>query len=133
MPKRKLTESDILNVNDFKREDYNIYNNARKLDLYIDEFIAILIPKVHANVRHELQDESFNLVKNIYYAYLTSGNIRKKYVIEACVSVAMINHLLYKLVDLKVIKMNNLIKVSNYLSEVKSPLFGWRNKMINEE
>ena len=119
--------------NEYKRQDYHIYQSAKKLHLYILKFVSHKIPKTYANIRICLTDECSLLIRNIYNAYYNEGNIRKKSVNDACTSISLVNHYLELLHELDVFNVSNISAISNLLSDVKISLFAWRSKLNAEK
>ena len=114
-----------------KNNDYIIYNNVLRLDLFLDEYIIPLIPKNKGFLRVELQETKFNLVKNIYAAYYTDARLRASNVREACVNLSLIDHLTSKLSIFNIINDKYEKQVAIYLNSIKGPLFGWKYNLEN--
>ena len=108
----------------------------RLLDMIIDfrsysrEYVINNIPNIHRDIRIHFLDESYHLARNSVAAAQTTGNIRRKYIIEMCVCISMLNTLIGELRGIGTVSDRRIDVIIGKLSIIKDCVYGWRK---NEE
>ena len=104
----------------------------RLLDMIIDfrsysrEYVINNIPNIHRDIRIHFLDESYHLARNSVAAAQTTGNIRRKYIIEMCVCISMLNTLIGELRDIGTVSDRRIDVIIGKLSIIKDCVYGWR-------
>lgn len=115
-------------------KDFKLYTKILQYDKYIRKYVVVNIPKVHRDLRIRLLDESYNLIRYLYEAEYTKGNIRLKNITEMLVTLSLLDFLTTEI--LEVSKNNNkyIEKSINLLTEIKNMTYSWRkNPEPNEK
>ena len=109
---------------------FKLYNYILDFDDYTRNYVVNNIPSVYRDIRIHLLDEIYNLEKSIIYAINTKGNIRIKHLIDAKVSISLIDMLLLKIRNIKCLKNSKFDTTIDKLTNVKNIVYGW---IVNEE
>lgn len=121
-------------VNNYLKKSNNskfkLYKLSRDFYGYTRKYLIINIPKVHADLRIHIMDETYNLIKNILFSSVNEGNIRRKYLKECKVNISMIEMILEELNTFKYIKTSKFMTANHKLSDIKNYIYGW---YTNEE
>jgi len=113
-----------------EKKQFSLYNKILDLNKYIRNYIIHSIPSVHRDLKIHIQDECYNLAKNMFYATYNKGNIRMKYLIELRVNLSLIDMLITEISQLESIKNKHINTTISKLSDIKNIIYGW---IINEE
>ena len=111
-------------------KNFKLYSYILDFDNYNRTYIVNSIPSINRDIRIHMLDEIYNLEKSILYAINTKGNIRMKHLIDAKVSISLIDMLFTKVRDVKCINKNKLNTSVDKLTSVKNIVYGW---IMNEE
>ncbi len=110
-----------------KKEEFHLQKYIEEFNSYIHKYISNNISKIHRNTKIHLEDECYNLVRNLYYGMATKGNIRSKYLVDMAVTVGLIDYLLGQLQEEKNIESKKIEKAIGKLAIIKTSINGWRN------
>ena len=113
-----------------KDNNFMLRNKIIDFKDYQERYILNNIPKVHTDVRIHLSDEIYNLIKYMYYASYTKGNIRLKYLVDLSVSISMLDTIISDLKKYKTIKEKYIINSIDKLNDIRNIVYGWK---FNEE
>lgn len=113
--------------------DFQIENKIKNLVSYIDKYIVCTIPKVHCNLKIHLEDECYNLVRFLYEAVWTKGNIRVKNITEILVVISLIDHLLEQVKNLNCVTNKKIDSALSLLTDIKILVQGWKKSTDNEK
>lgn len=113
--------------------DFQIENKIKNLVTYIDKYIICTIPKVHCSLKIHLEDECYNLVRFLYEAVWTKGNIRVKNITEILVVISLIDHLLEQVKNLNCVTNKKIDSALSLLTDIKILVQGWKKSTDNEK
>lgn len=113
--------------------DFQIENKIKSLSAYINKYIVCSIPKVHCNIRIHLEDECYNLVRYLYEAIWTKGNIRAKNITEMLVSISLIDNLLDQVKEFNCVPNKKIDNSFSLLTDIKILVQGWKKSVDNEK
>lgn len=100
---------------------------------YTDKYIISSIPKVHCYIRIHFEDECYNLVKHLYEAVWTKGNIRSKYITELLISISLLDFLIDQVRDLKCVNNKKIDNAISLLTDIKILVQGWKKTQENDK
>ena len=109
------------------KEEFHLQKYIEEFNTYVHQYLSNNISKVHRNTKIHLDDECYNLIKNLYYSMATKGNIRSKYLVDMLVTVGLIDYLLGQLNSEKGIEKKKIEKAIGKLAIIKTSISGWRN------
>ena len=104
---------------------FHLETAIKDFDKYIIMYISSNIPKVRRNLKIHLEDECYNLVRYLYEAIYTKGNIRAKNITEMLVICSLIED---KNINKKKLE-NSIFK----LTEIKNMTRGWKESHEQKE
>ena len=113
--------------------DFQIENKIKNLVAYIEKYIVCSIPKVHCNLRIHLEDECYNLVKYLYEAVWTKGNIRVKNITAILVTVSLLDYLLDEVKNLNCVPNKKIDNSLSLLTDIKILVQGWKKSVDSEK
>ncbi len=113
-----------------KHEKYKLLEAIEDFRRYSRQYVANNIPNVHRDIRIHLNEESYKLAESAIFAAQTVGNIRRKYIVDMCTRISLLNLMIGEMRDLGVIDKKRLNALIGKLSHIKECVFGWR---FNEE
>lgn len=105
---------------------FHLETKIKNFDKYIQKYISGNISKVHRNLKIHLEDECYNLVKFLYQAIFTKGNIRSKNLTDMLVTLSLIDHLLDEAKEEKNINPKKLETSISQMVEIKNMTRAWR-------
>ena len=111
-------------------QEFKLYTKLNNLNSYILQYVASNIPNVYRHMRINLLNELYGLIREMYQASYTKGNVRMKNLIDMMVSISMIDMLLHDLVILCPSNKKHLTVAVSFLTEVKNITYSWKT---NEE
>ena len=112
---------------------FKLYNKVLQYNKYVRKYIIHTIPKVHRDLKIKLLDESYNLMRYLFEAEFTKGNIRVKNITEMLVTISMIDFITSGLFDIKETNKKHLESSVRLLTEIKNMTYSWkRNPEPNE-
>ena len=103
---------------------FNLYRKVLDYETYVRKYVVINIPSVHRDIRIRFLDEIYQLIRNLYEAIYTKGNIRIK------VSVSLLDFLTTKVREMKCVSNHHIDVSVDKLAEIKNMVFAWKQ---NEE
>lgn len=109
-------------------EDFKLYNKILDYNSYVRKYVVINIPSVHRDIRIRFLDETYNLVRLLYQAIYTKGNIRQKNIVEMQVTISLLDYLTSEIYNLNCVKRHSLDVSIDKLSEIKNIIFAWKKK-----
>lgn len=107
-------------------KDFNLYTRVVNYDKYLRINIASCIPNIHRDLRIHLLDESYSLVRTLYEAEYTKGNIRLKNITEMLVIISMLDFISAELLEYCSSNRKKIIKSIEMLTEIKNMTYSWR-------
>ena len=107
-------------------KDFNLYTRVVNYDEYLRINVATCIPNVQRDLRIHLLDESYNLLRSLYEAEYTKGNIRMKNITEMLVIISMLDFISAELLEYCPNKIRKIIKSIEMLTEIKNMTYSWR-------
>lgn len=113
--------------------NFRLENKIKEFDSYIQTYITNNIPKVHRSRKIHIEDESYNLIRNLYEAIYTKGNIRAKCINEMLVTVSLIDHLLDQIKQETSVEKKKIENAIFKLAEIKNMVKGWKITHESEE
>ena len=117
-----------------ENKEFKLYNKVIRYDKYLRKYIATVIPNVYRDIRIHLLDESYNLIRYLFEAEFTKGNIRMKNITEMLVTLSMLDMLSTELMDiLKGANKKHVETSIGMLTEVKNMVYSWRKNVENNE
>lgn len=105
---------------------FHLETTIKNFDKYIQKYISNNISKVHRNLKIHLEDECYNLVKNLYEAVFTKGNIRSKNLVEMLITLSLIDHLLEQTKSVPSINKKKIEIAISQLVEIKNMTRAWK-------
>ncbi len=111
-------------------DSFNLYRKILDYDNYVRKYVIINIPSIHRDIRIHFLDEIFTLVRNLYQAIYTRGNIRIKNITDLQVSIALLDFLSTKVRDMNCVNTKHVEVSIEKLAEIKNMIFAWKK---NEE
>lgn len=111
-------------------DSFKIYNKIVLFQRYIRNFVAVNIPSVHRDLRIRLLDESFHMVKFLYQAIYTRGNVRVKNITDLVVSISLMDFLLTEVMEQCKIKDRHVKNAISSLTDIRNMIMAWKK---NEE
>lgn len=112
---------------------FHLETAIKDFDKYIIMYISNNIPKVRRNLKIHLEDECYNLVRYLYEAIYTKGNIRAKNITEMLVICSLIDHFLEQLKEDKNLNKKKLENSIFKLTEIKNMTRGWKESHEQKE
>ncbi len=109
---------------------FNLYRKVLDYETYVRKYVVINIPSVHRDIRIRFLDEIYQLIRNLYEAIYTKGNIRIKNITEIQVSVSLLDFLTTKVREMKCVSNHHIDVSVDKLAEIKNMVFAWKQ---NEE
>lgn len=113
--------------------NFRLENKIKEFTSYVENYITNNIPKVHRSRKIHLEDECYNLIKYLYEAIYTKGNIRAKRINEMLVTVSLIDHLLEQVKQDSSVEKKKLENAIFKLAEIKNMIKGWKVAHDSEE
>lgn len=113
--------------------NFRLENRIKEFDCYVSTFISNNIPKVHRSRKIHLEDECYNLIKYLYEAIYTKGNIRAKCLNEMLVTVSLLDHLLEQVKQETSVDKKKIENAISKLAEIKNMIKGWKATHESEE
>lgn len=107
--------------------DFNIYNKANYLVMYMEKYIINNIPKIHYLYRKGLEENVINLNYNLIKANINEGSIRNKYQKEVLVNVYMIDMYVGILLKLNIVSKKRFVTFIRMLNIIRKMTVGWIN------
>ncbi len=107
-------------------KDFNLYTRVVNYDEYLRINVATCIPNVQRDLRIHLLDESYNLLRSLYEAEYTKGNIRMKNITEMLVIISMLDFISAELLEYCPNNKRKIIKSIEMLTEIKNMTYSWR-------
>lgn len=112
--------------------NFQIENKIGEFNTYIRKYIIPAIPKVHTNLKIKLEDESFNMIRCMYSAIWTKGNIKSKNITEILIGISVIDYLIENIKELKFVSSARIINSISLLTDIKILVQGWKKSVENE-
>lgn len=112
---------------------FQVENKIKAFVKYVDTHISVSVPKVHCNLRIHLQDECYNLIRNLYEAIWTKGNIRLKNITEMLVSISLLDYYIDLVGDIKCVPKKKIETSISLLTDIKILVQGWRKNCESEK
>ena len=110
--------------------EFRLFTKVNNYYSYVRTYVSNNIPNIHRDLRINLLEESYSLVRNIYNASYTKGNIRMKHLNEMLVNISMIDMLIEILINLLSKERKHLHNAIGMLTEIKNMVYAWKS---NEE
>lgn len=107
--------------------DFNIYNKAKYLVMYMEKYIINSIPKIHYLYKEGLEENVIELNKNLIRANINEGSIRNKYQKEVLVNIYMIDMYVGILFKLNIVSKKRFVAFVRMLNEIRKMTMGWIN------
>lgn len=107
-----------------------ILNKCKDLINYIDLYVFSSFTKSKRSLKIKFENELYTLLNNILHANFNYGNIRKKYIKEAIVNVALMDIYIGFVYSNNIIIKKRFLSIVNKLSEIRKMLYGWINEEI---
>lgn len=117
-----------------ENKEFTLYNKVIRYDKYLRKYVTTVIPNVYRDIRIRFLDESYNLIRYLFEAEFTKGNIRIKNITEMLVTLSMLDMLSTELMDiLKGVNRKHVETSIGMLTEVKNMVYSWRKNVENNE
>ena len=111
--------------------EFRLFTKVNNYYSYVSTYVSNNIPNIHRDLRINLLEESYSLVRNIYNASYTKGNIRMKYLNEMLVNISMIDMLIEILINLLSKERKHLHNAIGMLTEIKNMIYAWKSHEEN--
>ncbi len=115
---------------DSSKTNFNLYNKMLDYNNYLRINIFPAIPAVHRDIRIHFADESYNLVRVMFYAVYTKGNIRMKYLTDIQAIISTLDMLSTMVINFNCAPRKKVMASLKKLEEIKNIIYAWIN---NEE
>lgn len=109
--------------------EFQLYTQVVNYASYVRKNLCVNIPKIHSDIRIHLQDESYNLVRTLYEAEFTKGNVRLKNITNLLVNISMLDFLTSELQGLECISKKNIEISLRMLTHIKNMTYAWKKSI----
>lgn len=116
-----------------KMDSFKLYQKVLDYENYIRKYVVINIPSVHRDIRIRFLDEVYQLIRKLYEAIYTKGNVRIKHITEMQVSISLLDFLTNKILDMNTVSKKHIEVSIDKLANIKNMVFAWKKNEENKK